>query len=222
MNETAKRYFGWVFEAGADFYAWMTSQGPWEANCADMAARLPADARKIVDLGCGPGVSAFELARRIPGARVIGLDIAARMLEQARRRQRRSGVADRLGWIRGDAHHLPFHDGTVDAMTGHSFLYLVPQPDRALEEVRRCLRPGGKLVLMEPQHGGGSVRDVLKMSKDPRFLLSMSLWRPVSRMHGQFTRDTLGQTLERAGFRDALIEPTLGGLGLLVTASRGN
>jgi ubiquinone/menaquinone biosynthesis C-methylase UbiE len=218
VNASGKRHFRWVFEGFADFYAWMTSQGPWEANCKDMAARLPPSARHIVDLGCGPGVSAFELARTIPEASVIGLDIAARMLEQARRRQARSGVADRVGWVRGDAHHLPFPDASLDAMTGHSFLYLVPQPERALAEIHRCLRPGGRLVLMEPQHRGGTLRNVLKLSKDPRFLLSMSLWRPVSRMQGQFTRTSLGDALERAGFGSLEIEPTLGGLGLLVSA----
>jgi ubiquinone/menaquinone biosynthesis C-methylase UbiE len=221
VKATAKRYFGSVFEWGADFYAWMTSQGAWASNCAEMARRLPPGTRCIVDLGCGPGVSAFELARRFPGATVTGLDIAARMLAQARRRQAGSGVADRVAWLRGDAHELPLRAGSVDAMTGHSFLYLVPNPTRALEEIHRCLKPGGQLILMEPQReGGASLGQILRVSKDPRFLLSMSLWRPVSRMQGQYSRSSLEETLAKAGFSGIRVEPTLAGLGLLASATR--
>src|SRR5438067_13807750 len=85
----------------------------------------------IADLGCGPGVSTFELARQLPSARLIGLDIAPRMLRQARRREVKP-AAEAITWLRADAAQLPLRPESVDACTGHSFLYLVADRDRVL------------------------------------------------------------------------------------------
>jgi ubiquinone/menaquinone biosynthesis C-methylase UbiE len=171
----------------------------------------------VVDLGCGPGVSTFELDRQLPNARLLGLDVARRMLAQARRRAPADAC---ISWLRGDATRLPFADGVVDACTGHSFLYLVSDRRAVLGEALRVLRPAGQLVLMEPHERGASLQGVLAVSRDPRHLLSVSLWRPFSRLHGRFTAASLRATLERAGFVDCQVEETLGGLGLLASARR--
>jgi ubiquinone/menaquinone biosynthesis C-methylase UbiE len=170
----------------------------------------------VVDLGCGPGVSTFELARQLPTAHLVGIDIAPRMLSQARRRRR----TERIAWLQGDAARLPLAEASVDACTGHSFLYLVADRTAVLAEARRVLRPGGQLVLMEPSARGASASGVLHVSHDPRHLVSVSLWRPFSLLHGRFTPDSLGETLTSAGFVDCRVEETLGGLGLLVSATR--
>src|SRR5919198_630769 len=84
----------WLFNLGADLYSWFTDQAVWRASCARLASRLSdLESPWIADLGCGPGVSTFQLARRLPGARLVGLDIAPRMLRQARRRRRTSGLS---------------------------------------------------------------------------------------------------------------------------------
>ena len=63
----------WLFNLGADLYGWFTAQSAWRASCARMVAHLPADAGRIADLGCGPGVSAIEIARRRQDGLVVGL-----------------------------------------------------------------------------------------------------------------------------------------------------
>ena len=211
----------WLFNLGADIYAWFTAQHAWRASCLAMAERLDApDAGLIADLGCGPGVSTFELARHLPGARLIGLDIAPRMMAEALRRRRTATVsAARITWLRADAARLPLAAASLDACTGHSFLYLVADRRAVLAEMRRVLRPGGRLVLMEPHERGASLAQVLRVSRDPRHLVSVGLWRPFSRLHGRFTPVSLRQTLERAGFVRCEISETLGGLGLLATAA---
>jgi ubiquinone/menaquinone biosynthesis C-methylase UbiE len=174
-----------------------------------------------VDLGCGPGVSTFELARRLPGAHLIGLDIAPRMLGQARRRRRHADVdGARIGWLQADAARVPLGDASVDACTGHSFLYLVADRASVLAEARRVLRPGGQLVLMEPHAQAASPAGVVALSRDVRHLVSVSLWRPFSRLHGRFTPASLTSALEAGGFVDCHVEETLGGLGLLARATR--
>jgi len=146
---------------------------------------------------------------------VVGLDVAPRMLQQARRRERDT----RITWLRADAARLPFGDDSIDACTGHSFLYLLPDRAAVLSEVRRVLRPGGRLVLMEPHARGVSVQQTTTVSRDLRHLVSVSLWRPFSRLHGRFTPEGLAHTLQTAGFADCQAEETLGGLGVLAWAS---
>jgi ubiquinone/menaquinone biosynthesis C-methylase UbiE len=210
----------WLFNLGADVYGWFTAQAAWRASCARLAARL-ADLHEplIADLGCGPGVSTFELARQLPGARLIGLDIAPRMLAQARRRRRQARLRDaRINWLRADAAALPLATNSVHACTGHSFLYLVGNRAAVLAETRRVLRPGGRLVLMEPNQRAAGIRQVLSISRDPRHLVSVGLWRPFSRLHGRFTPRSVMNTLAQAGFVNCGAEETLGGLGLLAWA----
>ena len=229
----------WLFNLGADVYAWFTAQKAWRGSAGALAnllengavaslaegvsvanlAELGGGAR-IADLGCGPGVSTFELARRLPAARLIGLDVAPRMLGEARRRRRRADMASaRITWLRADAAQLPFKSASLDACTGHSFLYLVADRRAVLSEIKRVLRPGGRLLLMEPNDRPASVRQALSLSRDPRHLVSISLWRPFSRLHGRFTPATLIATLRQAGFVSCQTTETLAGLGLLASAT---
>jgi ubiquinone/menaquinone biosynthesis C-methylase UbiE len=210
----------WLFNLGADVYGWFTAQAAWRASCTALAARL-ADLEHacIADLGCGPGVSTFELARQLPAAHFFGLDIAPRMLDEARRRRRAADVSRaRITWLQADAARLGFKSASLDACTGHSFLYLVADRRAVLAEIRRVLKPGGRLVLMEPNDRPVTIAQALKVSRDPRHLVSVSLWRPFSRLHGRFTPATLTATLERAGFINCQTDETLGGLGLLASA----
>ena len=209
-----------LFDAGARVYAWLTAQNAWRNDCRNLVIDLDPAPKTIVDLGCGPGVSTFEIARLRPKDRVIGLDFAGGMLEEARRRERTSGLpAGRIAWLCADAGRLPFADGTVDVLTGHSFLYLQPDRPRALQECMRVLVPGGRLVLMEP-NGDASLLQAFGAGRDPRYLASVLLWRPVSRLYGRFTARTLAETLSAAGFAAPQVNETLAGLGLLAQALR--
>ena len=170
----------------------------------------------VLDVGCGPGVSTFEMARRRPDARYVGLDRAPRMLDQARRRD----SARTIAWLRGDAGALPFASASLDAVTGHSLLYLLGEPtrSRALPEMLRVLKPGGQLVLMEPSASPARLEQVLRVSADPRHLISVFLWRSFSRVHVRYTPGSLQNTLERVGFVQPRVDEVLGGLGLMARA----
>ena len=124
--------------------------------------------------------------------------------------------------MRGDAGRLPFASASLDAVTGHSLLYLLGEPtrSRALPEMLRVLRPGGRVVLMEPSARPASLPQILRVSSDPRHVVSVTLWRPFSRLHVRYTPGSLRETLARAGFVHAQVSEVLGGLGLMACAER--
>ena len=186
-----------------------------------MRAHLPAgDGLRVGDLGCGAGVSIIEMARLRADGLLVGIDVAPRMLAEARRRLAKARIGGRVSLVLGDVVHLPFATESLDAVTGHSFLYLVGNREAALEEILRVLRRGGRLVLMEPSDRPLPVASLLRFSRNPRHFLSVSLWRPFSRIHGRFTVESLPATLEGAGFVRCGVEETLGGLGVLAWADK--
>lgn len=201
------------FQAVALPYDLVTRQPMWELHCARMALELPPRCRLVVDLGCGPGNSATHLRDSVPG--VVGIDPARAMLRRARRRD------PRLWLLRGDGRSLPLRDRSVDAVTFHSVLYLLPDRAAALRETARVLRPGGRAVLLEPQDAsprrGIKLLDALRR---PRWAATALLWRTVSGFYGRFSREELRLLLEAAGLRVAKIDDALGGLGLLAVAER--
>ncbi len=96
---------------------------------------------RALDLCCGTGDIALELARR--GARVVGVDFSAPMLGVARRRAQ-SGA-----FVRGDALRLPFPDRAFDVVTIGYGLRNLASFEAALREMNRVLRPGGRLLILD-------------------------------------------------------------------------
>jgi ubiquinone/menaquinone biosynthesis C-methylase UbiE len=111
---------------------------------------LAAGARRILDVGCGTGALAVAAAGRWPSLLVDGVDASDGMLAIARREldERPPLVRDRVAYTRADADRLPFDDGTFDVVVSAFVLQLVPSRPRALREMRRVLRPGGRLAFV--------------------------------------------------------------------------
>jgi demethylmenaquinone methyltransferase/2-methoxy-6-polyprenyl-1,4-benzoquinol methylase len=95
----------------------------------------------VLDACCGTGDLAIADARA--GGQVTGLDFSERMLERARRK------APELQWIAGDLLAPPFEDASFDAVTVGFGVRNVDDLERALRELRRVLRPGGRLGILE-------------------------------------------------------------------------
>jgi SAM-dependent methyltransferase len=206
-----------LYELGARAYAWATGQAGWRASCDTLAGQLPSRPACVLDLGCGPGGVLAAIGRQRPGARVVGVDVAARMLTEARRA---GATLPSASLVRADAVALPFPAGAFDAVTSHSFLYLAPDRAAVLAEAARVLRPGGRLLLVEPWAGRVSWLGVLAHCRDPRFLLSVGLWRTFNRLQGRFRAADLAALLRAQGFAAPAGMPVLGGLGVLARAEK--
>ena len=208
-----------LFDLGAELYALYTDNPAWRASCAALADELAPPVSRVLDLGCGPGTTIVALAPRLPGATWIGGDLARRMLALARRRLRHAPYEVAL--LRLDALRLPFAAASVDAVVGHSFLYLVPDDRRVLAEARRVLRPGGCVAFMEPAVGYVSPAGIWRVSHDPRFLLSVPPWRWLSRRERRYSASSFRASLTAAGFTDVSCRAVLGGLGIIGRGRRG-
>ncbi len=115
--------------------------------------RLAPDGR-LLDLGCGTGTLVLLARRRLPRATVIGVDGDPTILAIARRKAARERVA--VQFDEAMAYALPYADGSFDAVTATLMLHhlTADQQPRALDEVARVLRPGGRLVIADfaPPH----------------------------------------------------------------------
>ena len=105
---------------------------------------------RVLDAACGTGDLAIEAARA--GARVVGLDFSGAMLERARRK------APQLEWVQGDLLALPYGDGEFDAATVGFGIRNVADLEAGLRELRRVVRPGGRVGILEITRPRGALR----------------------------------------------------------------
>jgi len=119
-----------------------------EVCAAFLLPRLRPDA-EVLDLGCGPGTITLGLARR--ARRVVGLDAAAKMVEQARELAADSEVHNASFEV-GSAYELPYGDGSFDVVYAHQVMQHLADPVRALREARRVLRPGGLVAVRDSDY----------------------------------------------------------------------
>jgi ubiquinone/menaquinone biosynthesis C-methylase UbiE len=99
----------------------------------------------VLDAGCGTGFLAFELAGR--GHRVVGVDFARAMIEEARRKAAARPVS--VKFEEADVEQLPFAAGSFDLVISRHVLWTLPHPDAAIDEWIRVLRPRGRLVVID-------------------------------------------------------------------------
>ncbi|MGN6429796.1 MAG: bifunctional demethylmenaquinone methyltransferase/2-methoxy-6-polyprenyl-1,4-benzoquinol methylase UbiE [Gaiellaceae bacterium] len=121
----------------------------------DTARAVVSPGDGVLDACCGTGDLAIACLRA--GGRVTGLDFSARMLERAR------GKSDQIEWVEGDAMALPFADGSFDAATVGFGVRNLEDLEKGLHELRRVLRPGARLGILEITTPHGLLRPFYKL-----------------------------------------------------------
>jgi SAM-dependent methyltransferase len=111
-----------------------------------MAALAPASGERILDIGCGAGQTSVELAQAVgTGGAVLGVDLSEPLLQIARRRA--AGVGG-LELILGDAQTFAFEPAAFDAAFSRFGVMFFADPPAAFANIRRALRPGGRLAFV--------------------------------------------------------------------------
>ncbi len=158
----------------------------------------------LIDVGCGTGVFASAAVRRWPSLEVHGVDVSAGMLAIADRERARIPAEDRprLHLHQAPADRLPFPDGAHGIATSAFVLQLVPNRFRALREIHRVLRPGGRLAIVGWLQGGPPF--AADEVYDAALVTAGLEPRPTGGGHDDFRSPTATEAvLRRAGFSEA-------------------
>jgi demethylmenaquinone methyltransferase/2-methoxy-6-polyprenyl-1,4-benzoquinol methylase len=185
----------------------------WRARTLDATVRT---GDRVLDVCCGTGDLAIGARRR--GAQVTGVDFSERMLERARAKD------PRVEWVQGDALALPFDPATFDAATVGFGVRNVADLDAALRELRRVLRDGGRLGVLEITTPRGALAPFYKVWFDRivpqlgRVLPGGAAYTYLPASVRRFPPpDELQALLERAGFANVRYRLFAGGIVALHT-----
>jgi uncharacterized membrane protein YdjX (TVP38/TMEM64 family)/SAM-dependent methyltransferase len=171
------RQFGHPRGAAGNVAGWVMAhrssnrqRNSWAASLVDVQ---PTD--RVLEIGFGPGLAIAELSRRIgPAGHVYGIDHSDVMLRQATRRNAAAIQAGRVTLSLGTVERLPpAIDGRFDAILAVNSLGFWPAPAERLEELRRRLRPGGRIAIASQPRCPGATRSTsLDAARDVRDLLT--------------------------------------------------
>jgi demethylmenaquinone methyltransferase/2-methoxy-6-polyprenyl-1,4-benzoquinol methylase len=167
-----------------DRYARLLSFGQDPRWRSFLVSRIPADARRVLDVASGTAAVAIELALAETGRNVVGIDQSAEMLAAGRERIADAGLGERIELREGRAEELPFADGEFDSLTFTYLLRYVDDVPTTLRELARVVRPGGTVAMQE-------------------FGLPRGAWRPLWELYVRVGLPVAG----------AVVSPGWGGVG---------
>ena len=147
------------------------------------ASRLTGSAR-VLDVACGPGIVAEALAR--DAGEVVGCDITPEMLDKARERCAKAGLAN-TRFTPGRAEALPFPDASFDVVVSRSAVHHFPDPSAAFREMARVVKPGGRIITVDVQSSESpdeaALHNALEILRDPSHVRML----PKSALHRALT-----------------------------------
>ena len=132
-----------------DRYARLLSFGQDPRWRAFLVSRIPAHAKRTVDVASGTAAVSIALARAEPERTIVGIDQSTEMLAAGRARVEQAGLASRIELREGRAEALPFADGEFDALTFTYLLRYVDDPAATMRELARVVKPGGVIAMQE-------------------------------------------------------------------------
>src|ERR1700753_79410 len=119
---------------------------------------------RVLEVGVGTGIS---LPQYSPNVRIFGTDISEAMLEKAKKRVAEFRLKNVEGLAVMDAEKLEFPDDSFDVVMAQYVVTAVPNPEAALDEFARVLRPGGELIILTRVSADDGVRRVIEQSLQP-------------------------------------------------------
>ena len=167
-----------------------------------------------LDLGTGPGSVALAIAQNSPDLRMVGLDLAARMVELAREQAIRSGLDGRGLWPQADGHCLPFASGSFDLVVSSFALHHWVHPVRILDEIARVLAPGGRYYIADVCREANLSQRLFAWGSIPFVSLPLGSYLGYGgyyeSLRAGYTRAEARELLERSTLPEGRVEANLG------------
>lgn len=160
----AGRMAGWVMaHRGSN-----RQRNRWVVGLLDVR---PTD--RVLEVGFGPGLAIGALANSVPQGHVYGIDHSAVMVRQASRRNRAAIRAHRVTLIHAAVDALPSFDEPLDAIVAVNSMKFWPDPAKQLHDLRRLLRPGGRVALaIQPRSAGATKETTARAAREHEDLLT--------------------------------------------------
>ena len=200
----------------------------WRARAASACGLGPG--ATALDLCAGTGDLAIALVRRMgPRGRVVALDFSRPMLEIARAKLARAGLACRVMLLEGAAEAVPLADASVDAAASAFGLRNLEDPDRGLAEMVRVVRPGGRVVVLEfhqPSRRGMAAAALGLYFR--RILPTLGRWASSGEAYAYLVRsveafgpvEAMADRMRRAGLCGPHVEPLPGGIAAVYAGTK--
>jgi len=150
-------------------------------------------AERILDVGSGDGLITAGIAKKYPMAEVVGLDLSPKMVAYASRTHK----AANLKFVEGDAQALPFVH-KFDVVTSFSTIHRLKEPEKAIKQIYRALKPGGKFVAAFPVLGSAIMSEAIA-AVDTRPEWQKYFSTPDRKAYA-FSEEAIREWLDAAGF----------------------
>jgi ubiquinone/menaquinone biosynthesis C-methylase UbiE len=151
-NQASLEFGRWSETYDRSILQWLLFRPAHRAIIGRIRAEFHATPLRILDVGCGTGVFAARIREAVPHAQVWGVDLVAAMLARGRLRWRAN--RGRIAPVQGDSERLPFPEGAFDVVTCANSFHHYPHQRRAIDEMHRVLKPGGRLILVDGSRDG--------------------------------------------------------------------
>ena len=171
----------------------------------------------LADVGCGPGYLIAVMAKSLPNLSIIGVDISQEMVQKAAQNLSSLGLAEKVSFRQGDIQKLPFEANSLDFVVSTFSLHHWSEPNQALHEIYRVLKPGGQFLIFDLRRDSRRlfywlikfaqtfvIPSVMKRAKEPTGSLLAS-----------YTPVELEAFLSKTSFKQKKIKPGIGWLFVL-------
>ncbi len=192
--------------------------GLWRGRAVTRLQPVPGG--KYLDVGCGTGDIALEILRRAPGSKVVGIDPSQGMLVRGQNKVSSAGLAESISLIPGDVLDLEFEDNSFDGAITAFCIRNVTNRKRALLEMSRVIRSGGRIVVLELTLPTGRIMEPLFKIYSrvaipilTKIMSSVSAYRYLTDSMADFPRpDLILALMKEAGFVECRFRHMTGGI----------
>ncbi len=179
--------------------------------------------RDVIDIGCGTG--RLLLKNGAAAGSITGIDLSENMIQAANLNAERAGMAGKSHFSVGDAYRLPFTTAMFDVALSTCVMFLLPEPEKGIEEMLRVLKPGGRIAMLNPSEkmSPEAIQSVINDRKLTGFEKeTLEKWSNVSTKRHRYSQEQLDDMFAYLGATSISHTPVLAGHAYISIADKSD